>query len=182
MIVVSSHLDFNMLLGCDCVYAMNVLVFMLFRVIHFPHNESIVIIDQLAYDNHHPNSTLAQVSPLYVPSFQVESSPSRDKVLIIDRVLYSMGGCDPFISPFGQINIVFPLEYDITICNTSSPGIFVSTSLNFLDVELPLDEAILEAMIMDFQPLPKLENLRVGYRRNPWPEPSHGLYLDKYYA
>jgi hypothetical protein len=57
VIVVQGPLDFNMLLGCDYVYAMNVVVSTLFRVMHFPHNGSIVTIDQLASDNHHPNST-----------------------------------------------------------------------------------------------------------------------------
>jgi hypothetical protein len=57
-IVVQGPLDFNMLLRRDSVYAMNVVVSMLFRVMNFPHNGSIVTIDQLAFDNHHPNSTL----------------------------------------------------------------------------------------------------------------------------
>jgi hypothetical protein len=57
-IVVQGLLDFNMLLGCDYVYAMNFVVSTLFRVMHFPHNGSIVTDDQLASDNHHPNSTL----------------------------------------------------------------------------------------------------------------------------
>jgi hypothetical protein len=58
VIVVQGPLDFNMLLGRDYVYDMNVVVSTLFRVMHFPHNGSIVTIDQLAYDNHHPNSVL----------------------------------------------------------------------------------------------------------------------------
>ena len=62
VIVVQGPLDFNMLLGCDYVYAMNVVVSTLFRVMHFPHNGSIFTIDQLAFDNHHPNSALVQVS------------------------------------------------------------------------------------------------------------------------
>jgi hypothetical protein len=145
---------------------------------------------------------------LYVPSVQVDSSPpqvnyvasyprcsiasekdplqscfpSRDKVSTIDQVLYPMGACEPFLSPFGPSNLGFPLESDLTICETSSPGIGESSSPNFLDVEFPSDEAILEAMIMDFRPLPELEALQVGYQRNPWPEPSNGLYLEKYYA
>jgi hypothetical protein len=45
MIVVDFPLDFNMLLGYDYVYAMNVVVSTLFRVMHFPHNESIVTIN-----------------------------------------------------------------------------------------------------------------------------------------
>jgi hypothetical protein len=45
VIMVQGPLDFNMLLGHDYVYAMNVVVSMLFWVMHFPHNGSIVTID-----------------------------------------------------------------------------------------------------------------------------------------
>jgi hypothetical protein len=68
LLVVPGPLDFNFLLGHDYVYAMNVVVSTLFRVMHFPHNGSIVTIDQLSFDNHHPSWTLPQVSPLCVPS------------------------------------------------------------------------------------------------------------------
>jgi hypothetical protein len=77
VIVVQGPLDFNMLLGHDYVYVMNFVVSTLFRVMHFPHNGSIVTIDQLAYDNHHPNSVLVLASPLYVPSVRVDSTPPR---------------------------------------------------------------------------------------------------------
>jgi len=63
MMVVDSPLDFNMLLGHDYVYAMNVVVSSLFRVMCFPHKGSIVTIDQLAYDNYHPKSNLLQNTP-----------------------------------------------------------------------------------------------------------------------
>jgi hypothetical protein len=59
----------------DCVYAMNVVVYTLFCVIHFPHNEIIVTIYHLSSDNHHPILALAQVFPLCVPSVRVHSSP-----------------------------------------------------------------------------------------------------------
>jgi hypothetical protein len=55
VIVVQGPLDFNMILGNDYVYAMKVVVSTLFRVMHFPHNGSIVTINQLEYDNRHPN-------------------------------------------------------------------------------------------------------------------------------
>jgi hypothetical protein len=77
VIVVQGPLDFSMLLGRDYVYAMNAVVSMLFQVMHFPHNGSIVTIDQLASNNHHPNSILFQTSPLYVPSIHVDSNPPR---------------------------------------------------------------------------------------------------------
>jgi hypothetical protein len=77
VIVVQDPLDFNMLLGHDYVYAMNVVVSTLFRVMHFHHNGSMVTIDQLASDNHHPNSMLVQVAHLYVPSIHVDSTPPQ---------------------------------------------------------------------------------------------------------
>ena len=45
VMVVQGHLDFNILLGRDCVYTMNDVVSTLFRVIHFPHDGRIVTID-----------------------------------------------------------------------------------------------------------------------------------------
>jgi hypothetical protein len=68
VIVVQGLLDFNMLLGRDYVYAMDVVVSTFFQVMHFPHNGSIVTIDKMARDNHHPNSVLFQTTPLHVPS------------------------------------------------------------------------------------------------------------------
>ena len=43
--VIEDPLDFNMLLGCDYVYAMKLVVSTLFRVMYFPPNESIATID-----------------------------------------------------------------------------------------------------------------------------------------
>jgi hypothetical protein len=77
VIVVQGPLDFNMLIGCDYVYAMDFVVSMLFQVMHFPHNGSIVTINQLESNNHHPNSALFQTTPLYVPRVCVDSSLPR---------------------------------------------------------------------------------------------------------
>jgi hypothetical protein len=77
VIVVQGSLDFNMLLGHDYVYAMKVVVSMLFWVMHFSHNGIIVTINQLASDNHHPNSTLFQTTPLHVPIVHVDSTPPQ---------------------------------------------------------------------------------------------------------
>jgi hypothetical protein len=73
-LVVSGHLSFNMLLGNDYVYVMSVFVSIIHHVMHIPHNGLIVTIDHLSSNNHHPSLNLAQVSPLYAPSVQVESS------------------------------------------------------------------------------------------------------------
>jgi hypothetical protein len=86
-------------------------------------------------------------------------SPSRDKVSKIDHVLYPIGSCNPFLSPLGQSNLVFPLESNITICETPSTGICVLSSPSFMDFEFSSDKVILEAMIMDLRPPPELEDL-----------------------
>ena len=49
VMVVQGPLDFNLLLGCDYVYAMKVVVSTLFRVMHFPHDGKIVTIDYLSF-------------------------------------------------------------------------------------------------------------------------------------
>jgi hypothetical protein len=47
MIVVQGPLDFNMILGSDYVYVMNVVVSTLFQVMHFPHNETLSLLINL---------------------------------------------------------------------------------------------------------------------------------------
>jgi hypothetical protein len=61
-----------------------------------------------------------------------------------------MGVGELLLSPFSPSNMKFPLEYDFTIFYTSSPDNYVLSSPRFMDVEFPSDEAILEAMIMEF--------------------------------
>ena len=48
--VIEDPLDFNMILGRDYIYAMQVVVSMFFHVImYFPHNKIIVIVIQLCF-------------------------------------------------------------------------------------------------------------------------------------
>jgi hypothetical protein len=145
-IVVQGLLDFNMLDGHDYVYAMNVVVSMLFQVMHFPHNGSIFTIEQLEFYNHHPNLKLVQDAPLYVPSVHVDSTPpqinyatsypwcsiapekelvhscfpSRDLVSTIDPLVYPMRAWDPLLLPLGPSDLKFPFESDLTVCISSS--------------------------------------------------------------
>jgi hypothetical protein len=147
VIVVQGSLDFNMLLGRDYVYAMNVVVSTLFRVMHFPHNGRIVIIDQQASDNHHPNSVLVQATPLYVPSVRVDSTPPRvnyvasyprcsiaseqepvqscfpyrDSVSAIDPLVYPIGAWEPSLPPLGPSELEYPSEFDLVVFRSSNP-------------------------------------------------------------
>jgi hypothetical protein len=146
-IMVQGPLDFNMLLKRDYVYVMNDVVSMLFRVMHFPHNGSIVTIDQLSSDNHHPNSALVQAVALYVPSVRVDSTPprvnyvasdpccsiaseqepmqscfpSRDLVSAIDPLIYPMGAWETLLPPLGPSDLGSPSESDLIVCRSSSP-------------------------------------------------------------
>jgi hypothetical protein len=147
VIVVQGSLDFNMLLECDYVYAINVVVSTLFWVMHFPHNGSIVTIDQLASDNHHPNSTLFQTTPLYVPSVHVDSTsprvnyvayyprcsiaskqepvqscvPSQYLVSTIDPLVYPMGAWEALLPSLGPSGLEYPFESNLIFCRSSSP-------------------------------------------------------------
>ena len=55
--VIEDPLDFNMLLGCNYVYAMQDVVSTLFHVMCFNHVEEIVTIDQLDFIYPSPNPT-----------------------------------------------------------------------------------------------------------------------------
>jgi hypothetical protein len=75
-------------------------------------------------------------------------------------------------------NIVFPIEPNIVICETSISGICDFLRPGFMDVELPLDEAILEAMILDSRLPLELKTLKFDYQIIPWPGPRNGPYLE----
>jgi len=88
----------------------------------------------------------------------------------------------PWPPPMGQSNLAFALEFDFVVCETLSHGICELLSPSFMDVKFPSYEAILEAMILDFQPLHELETLQVDYQKIPWPRPRNGPYLENDYA
>ena len=71
VMIVQGPLDFNLLLGRDYVYAMKVVVFTLFRVIHFPHDGNIVTVDHFSF-----------VKPDYRVSFGHQTSLNVPHVLV----------------------------------------------------------------------------------------------------
>jgi len=75
VMVVQGLLDFNLLLGLDCVFSMNVVVSILFRVIHFPHNGNIVTIDHLVFVS--PYMTTDHSTTLNVTYMKVISLPPQ---------------------------------------------------------------------------------------------------------
>ena len=73
--VVQGHLDFNMLLRRDYVYPMKAIVSTLFRVMHFPHDGKIVIIDQLSFVTPDHRIIPSNQTSLNVPHVLVVPSP-----------------------------------------------------------------------------------------------------------
>ena len=55
--VIEDSLDFNMLLGGDYAYSMQVVVSTFFHVMYFNHGKEIVTIDQLDFFDPSPNPT-----------------------------------------------------------------------------------------------------------------------------
>lgn len=123
VMVVQGPVDFNLLLGRDCIYAMKAIVSTLFRVFHFPHDGNMVTIDQLSFTNNcttfaHPISLsvpkIQAVSPppqaYYVATCPIKSiandngpllscSPSMDLVSTTDLVTPMMGALEPSLPP-----------------------------------------------------------------------------------
>jgi len=75
VMVVQGSLDFNLLIGCDYVYVMGALVSSLFRVMCFPHEGRIMIIDQLTFIG--PKSTPNQPSSINGSYMQAISPPPQ---------------------------------------------------------------------------------------------------------
>ena len=76
VMVVQGPLDFNLLLGCDYVYAMKAVVSTLFRVMHFPHDGKIVTIDQLSFVTPDHHITPSNQTALNILHVLVVPSPS----------------------------------------------------------------------------------------------------------
>ena len=75
--VIEDPLDFNMLLGCDYVYAMQAVVSTFFRVMYFNHGEEIVTIDQLDFLDPSPDPTIDQVFDLLIPNVSIDTTPPQ---------------------------------------------------------------------------------------------------------
>ena len=66
--VIEDPLEFNMILGCDYVYAMQAVVSTFFRVMYFNHGKEIVTIDLFL------DPTRDQVFPFLIPSVSIDTS------------------------------------------------------------------------------------------------------------
>ena len=74
--VVQGPLDFNLLLGCEYVYAMKAVVSTLFRVMNFPRDGNIVTIDNLTFATPGHRITPSNQTALNVHHVLVVPSPS----------------------------------------------------------------------------------------------------------
>lgn len=124
--VVQDPLGFNLLLGKNCVYAMNVVESTLFRVMSFPHDGKFVAIDQISFFGfdftaNHPTSQNILSMQVVSPSPQVNYVTT-----------YSM------LSPTEK-------EEPVIVCSTSSP--FGSLDIfTYKRIVLPYDQTLLESM------------------------------------
>ncbi|CAA3018918.1 retrotransposon, unclassified [Olea europaea subsp. europaea] len=122
--VTQGSLDFSLLLGHDYVYAMGALVSSLFRVVCFPHDGRIVMINQLSFVR--PQAPPAQLSipPSFLPPVAsalpqinyVATSPmprSRDAA-IMHSVLGALGPDFQDVAlPFGTAFLAAPTSYSL---------------------------------------------------------------------
>ena len=126
--VVQGPLDFNFLLGRNNTYAMKVVVFTLFRVMLFPHNGSIVTIDQLSFVSPIHSMTANHLSSLNVPCVQVFAPPQHVKYVALF----------PMHSISNQKDPLFPCSPSLDFSRTIDK---VTPSLWALEPDLPLVSA-----------------------------------------
>ena len=141
--VVRGPLDFNLLLGRDYVYAMKAVVSTLFRVMSFPHNGSIVTVDQLSFPS--LVSTTNNMTPLNVPDSKVVSTLPRVNYVATGPMFSVTDVSEPLTVDLDPVidmeNSMGLLEHDVLIP-------FESLDMcSFHRSVLPSDEDLLEAMI-----------------------------------
>ena len=143
LMVVRGPLDFNLLLGRDYVYAMKAVVSTLFRVMSFPHNGSIVTVDQLSFPS--LVSTTNNMTPLNVPDSKVVSTLPRVNYVATGPMFSVTDVSEPLTVDLDPVidmeNSMGLLEHDVLIP-------FESLDMcSFQRTILPSDEDLLEAMI-----------------------------------
>jgi hypothetical protein len=115
VMVVQDPLNFSLLLGRDYVYAMKAIVSTLFRVISFPHDGRVVIVDQLSFID--PawiaslnGSYMQTVSPLPQVNYVALSpmaSTTDDLDIVVDMVISSIGLLEPALfTPIATLDMV----------------------------------------------------------------------------
>lgn len=99
MEIFDANLDYNMLLGQNWVYAMDVIVSSLFHVLCFPHEGRIFTIDQMDYSPNDPNTSSDSIVPL------VKNTKQRMENFGVGMYSSLMGTFD-IPSPIAHINVI----------------------------------------------------------------------------
>jgi hypothetical protein len=115
--VLKHPLDLDLLLGRDYVYAMKFIMSTLFRVISFPHDGTIVNIDQLSFVG--PDLTINSMTSLngsymqmispspqvnYVVLYPMTSAANEDEPLVVISISYELDlVVDMVISSIGSL-------------------------------------------------------------------------------
>ena len=61
--VLDAHLDYNILLGWSYMYAMSAIASSVFRIMMFPHEDQIIMVDQLTRSEKHPLTNTDVILP-----------------------------------------------------------------------------------------------------------------------
>jgi hypothetical protein len=98
--VIDAHLDYNILFGCNYMYAMRAVASSVFRMMMFPHNGKIITIDQITHyePNHSTNIDnilpIIHVSPKDFPVTNIGPGLFQDP-----SMLGTCQGAPPFLNP-----------------------------------------------------------------------------------
>jgi hypothetical protein len=168
--VVDASLDYNLLLGRSWTYAMQAVVATVFWVLLFPHEGHIMTIDQLSFSHPDPSFRTTYFNDPWTlpsPSTMMEGTGHHGMAmpLSISEVAYSIvqqASADPDLTPAQELDpILEPTWAQGSLANTDS-----------LDLVLPSDEAIIEAMTSLDRPwddlhhrsyfLPELRRIEAG--------------------
>jgi hypothetical protein len=150
----------------------------------FPSRELVSTIDPLVYP-------MGACEP-FLPPLGLSDLEFPFESDVIVCISSSPSACDSslidYVSPLQNLHRYMEYSHLVSPFMTLD----LPCSRDLLDIELPSDEAILEALTMNYIPweylhnglcfLPFWENFQVDYRRDSWSEPSSGLYLNLYYA
>ena len=151
--VIEDPLDFNMLLGCDYVYAMQVVVSTFFRVMYFNHAEEIVTIDQLDFLDPSPDPTRDQAFPLSIPSVSIDTTPPRVSYVASCPLRLIATEEKPLCSCLPSQDSVPTIYQVIHHIQTVEPTLHSINLFEILDTclisdnLLPLDEVLLDSLI-----------------------------------
>jgi hypothetical protein len=150
VMIVQGPLDFDLLFGCDYVYAMKAIMSTLFRVMYFLYNGNIVTIDQLLFiktDHHmisdHPislNVPYIVVSPQpqvhYVATSPLHSTPNEYEPLTVCSTSFDLD------------LVAYMVICSIGILESDLPTPIATLNMySFWSIVLSFNEDLLEAMI-----------------------------------